>query len=122
MSIKAVIFDLDGTLLDTWVTTASAVNAALRHHGFPLLTGEDVCKPRGQWRAQKLIRRSPACRRIQARQWLTHALQVPERDEHLVERTHPIRACRWSSKGIPPPRRAHSRTVNKYHAAWLAVW
>ena len=38
MSIKAVIFDLDGTLLDTLGDLASAVNTAMRRHGFPLWT------------------------------------------------------------------------------------
>ncbi len=43
MSIKAVIFDLDGTLLDTLGDLASAVNTAMRRHGFPLLDEDDVC-------------------------------------------------------------------------------
>lgn len=35
MSIRAVLFDLDGTLLDTLVDVANAANAALREGGFP---------------------------------------------------------------------------------------
>ena len=33
--IKAVIFDLDGTLLDTVADIAAAHNRALRHYGMP---------------------------------------------------------------------------------------
>ena len=54
MSIKAVIFDLDGTLLDTLGDLTSAVNTALRHHGFPLLTEEYVCSRVGNG-VRKLI-------------------------------------------------------------------
>ena len=36
------IFDLDGTLLDTLGDLASAVNFALRHHGMPVHTVDDV--------------------------------------------------------------------------------
>lgn len=32
---KAVLFDLDGTLLDTLADIAAAMNTALEHHGFP---------------------------------------------------------------------------------------
>ncbi len=39
---KAVIFDLDGTLLDTLDDLHGAVNAALRAYGLPLRTREEV--------------------------------------------------------------------------------
>ena len=35
MSVRAVVFDLDGTLLDTLADVAKAANAALRDGGFP---------------------------------------------------------------------------------------
>ena len=40
MKIKAVLFDLDGTLLDTLGDLASAVNYALRKFSFPERTIE----------------------------------------------------------------------------------
>ena len=39
---KVVLFDLDGTLLDTLDDLAAAVNAALTLHGFPKRTREEV--------------------------------------------------------------------------------
>ena len=42
MKFQAVIFDLDGTLLDTLGDLAAAVNHALAAHGFPLRTKDEV--------------------------------------------------------------------------------
>jgi len=39
--VKAVIFDLDGTLLDTLTDIADSMNAALSRHGFPLHDSDD---------------------------------------------------------------------------------
>lgn len=40
---STVVFDLDGTLLDTLDDLADSVNAALLAHGLPLRTREEVC-------------------------------------------------------------------------------
>lgn len=40
--IKAIIWDLDGTLLDTLDDLAAAVNAALREYGLPTRTRDEV--------------------------------------------------------------------------------
>ena len=42
MKIKTVIFDLDGTLLDTIGDLAAAVNFGLRSHGYPERTVDEV--------------------------------------------------------------------------------
>jgi len=42
MTVKAVIWDLDGTLLDTLGDLAASVNAALSMHGMPLRTIDEV--------------------------------------------------------------------------------
>lgn len=42
MKIKTVIFDLDGTLLDTIGDLAAAVNFGLRSHGYPERTTDEV--------------------------------------------------------------------------------
>ena len=42
MKIKAVIFDLDGTLLDTLLDLAESCNTALRTFGYPERTVDEV--------------------------------------------------------------------------------
>lgn len=42
MKYQGILFDLDGTLLDTLGDLADAVNAALAKHGFPLRTEDEV--------------------------------------------------------------------------------
>ena len=53
--MKAVIFDLDGTLLNTLDDLADATNAALRHFGCPERTKEEVRQFVGNG-AERLIR------------------------------------------------------------------
>ena len=57
MSYNAVIFDLDGTLLDTLKDLSSSVNYALKHFGYPLHTTEEIRGYVGNG-MQKLIERS----------------------------------------------------------------
>ena len=40
--IKAVVFDLDGTLLDTLDDLAASTNAALEKNGMPVRTTQEV--------------------------------------------------------------------------------
>ena len=53
--MRAVIFDLDGTLLNTLEDLADATNAELRHFGFPERTTEEVRRFVGNG-AERLIR------------------------------------------------------------------
>ncbi|MBS7526299.1 HAD-IA family hydrolase [Fusibacter paucivorans] len=55
--INTVIFDLDGTLLDTLEDLADSVNAALSAEGFPVRTLEEIRTFVGNG-AEQLIRRS----------------------------------------------------------------
>lgn len=116
MSIKAVIFDLDGTLLDTLGDLTSAVNAAMRQYNFPLLSEDAVCARVGNG-VRRLIEQSAPAGTVSAviddclRLFQTHY------EAHLVERTHPY-------QGISAVIEAfHSRGVrmavlsNKYQAA-----
>ena len=43
MRYQALIFDLDGTLLDTLDDLADSVNVVLRMHGYPTKTRAEVC-------------------------------------------------------------------------------
>ena len=42
MKIEAVLFDLDGTLLNTLGDLTDSVNYAMEHMGYPLHTEEEV--------------------------------------------------------------------------------
>ena len=57
MKYKAVLFDMDGTLLDTLTDLADAVNHILSVHGYPLRTVEEA---RGGCGSAPGRRRSPA--------------------------------------------------------------
>lgn len=56
---KSVIFDLDGTLLDTLEDLKEAVNAALRTQGMPACTLEQVCQYVGNGVRKLMIRAVP---------------------------------------------------------------
>lgn len=88
MSIKAVIFDLDGTLLNTLGDLASAVNAALRPRGFALRSEEEICQRVGNGVRNLVARSLPDG----AEDGLIDACLADfqaQYDQHLVERTHP---------------------------------
>ena len=57
MRYDTVIFDLDGTLLDTLQDLAAAVNYALRQQGYPPRTVQEVCRFVGNG-VEKLMRRA----------------------------------------------------------------
>jgi len=60
MKYKLVIFDLDGTVLDTLGDLANAVNAALEMHSFPTHTFEQVRVMVGNGVANLIRRATPA--------------------------------------------------------------
>ena len=47
MKYEALIFDLDGTLLDTLDDLADSVNAVLSENGYPTKTRDEVCQAVG---------------------------------------------------------------------------
>jgi phosphoglycolate phosphatase len=57
MKFKCVIFDLDGTLVDTLADIANSMNRALEDHGFPRLPQEDYKKITG-WGIRELALRA----------------------------------------------------------------
>lgn len=58
-NIRAVIFDLDGTLLDTLTDLAAAVNAALENNNMPIRSLEEIRQFVGNGARNLLIRSVP---------------------------------------------------------------
>ena len=58
-TIKAVVFDLDGTLLDTLNDLADATNAALKMNGMPARTVDEVRRFVGNGVANLILRAMP---------------------------------------------------------------
>lgn len=101
--LRAIVYDLDGTLVDSRADLASAVNATLEDLGLPARSADEVASFVGEG-AEKLVRRSlgPA-----------HEHRLPEAlplwlrryGERLVERTRPYRGIE-EALALPPLARA----------------
>lgn len=69
MAYQAVLFDMDGTVLDTLTDLTNAANAALRQFGLPEVPKEKVCASLGNGAS-----------------WLIHACVPAGTDETLTQR------------------------------------
>lgn len=97
MNFKAVIFDLDGTLLDTLEDLALSVNAVLKKEGFPqhpveayrYFVGGGIemlvkrSLPEGEWKEEVLRRLIFAVRKEYSRRWADHTRPYPNVPEML---------------------------------------
>jgi phosphoglycolate phosphatase len=88
---RAVLFDLDGTLLDTLDDLADSANAALAHHGFPVHPVDAYKYFVGDGVAQLMLRILPGDRRDTQ---TAADLSLTYRDEYRR---------RWKSKSRPYP-------------------
>ena len=59
MKYEALIFDLDGTLLDTLDDLADSVNAVLSANGYPTKTRDEVCQAVGSGMKNLIVRVLP---------------------------------------------------------------
>lgn len=59
MKKTAIIFDLDGTLLDTLDDLADSVNAVLAHFGYPIRTREEIRRFLGNGAENLIVRAVP---------------------------------------------------------------
>lgn len=87
---KAVIFDLDGTLLDTLEDLKNALNYALTAHGYPENSTEEVRKKVGDGLA-KLVERAVPQGTGEAEQAAVLEVFKPYYAAHCREKTRPYR-------------------------------
>ena len=81
MKYKAIIFDLDGTLLDTLTDLAEGTNYALRVNGFPERTIDEIRRFVGNG-ARKLVERAVPDGQVEA------ALEQVRQDFNVYYKVH----------------------------------
>lgn len=92
--IKAVIFDLDGTLIDSVCDIADAANAALRQHGHPLHTYDEYRTFIGKGLRNLCERSLPESFRTNEEIEACHAILMAHYLEHPVDKTQPYPGIR----------------------------
>ena len=99
MQFQAVIFDLDGTLLDTLPDIAAAMNTVLKHRGFPTHRSDEFRSMMG-WGMPELIRRAaPASVSARDREQMRAELLI-EYTRNPVEMTVPYRGIPEILRGL----------------------
>lgn len=88
---NAVIFDLDGTLLDTIEDMTDAVNSALEQRGFPTRSIEEI---------KRCVGEGP---KVFAHGALPAEVRQPEMIENLIKEYREEYAGRWTRKTRPYP-------------------
>ena len=88
MKYKAVIFDLDGTLLNTLEDLADSVNHVLKEAGYPTRTIEEVCAFVGNG-IRKLIERSVPENTAPENIDTVHKNFITYYGEHCMKKTKP---------------------------------
>ena len=122
MKHKLVIFDLDGTLLDTIGDLASAVNYAMRMKGYPEHTLEEYRFFVGNG-VRKLIERSlPEDKKggpMEIEEDLRYFMQYYQ--DHLSDRTVPYRGIPELLATLSSQGMMMAVASNKYHKATTAL-
>ena len=116
MKYKLIIFDLDGTVLDTLQDLANAVNAALEKHGFPTHSVEDVRIFVGNGVANLILRATPEGTSDEVRAAVLADFKAYYR-EHINDCTQPYAGIPALLKALKDAGVKVGINSNKYDAA-----
>jgi len=116
MKYKLVIFDLDGTVLDTLQDLANAVNAALEKHGFPTHSIENVRIFVGNGVANLIMRATPEGTSDEVRAAVLADFKAYYR-EHINDCTRPYEGIPALLKALKDAGVKVGINSNKYDAA-----
>lgn len=114
---KALIFDLDGTLLNTIADLGAACNAALRHYGFPEHSADEYPRLVGNG-VNKLIERAlPEGAKTEENIQQLRSVFIPYYDTHNRCHTVPYDGIRETLQQLRDKGCRLAIASNKYNAA-----
>lgn len=106
MAFKAVIFDLDGTLLDTLEDLANSMNSVLKRHGFPVHEADAYRYLVGDGITMLVTRALPEQNRDEETVFQCREEMIEQYDKHWADNTRPYEGVAemltaLGSRGIP---------------------
>jgi phosphoglycolate phosphatase len=117
MTKQLVIFDLDGTLLNTIGDLTVAVNHTLGECGFPLRTYDEVRSMVGDGVLKLLERALPEAERTAENLARAREIFLPFYGTHNAEKTHPYEGIPELLEELRKKGVRMAVASNKYHAA-----
>lgn len=117
MTKQLVIFDLDGTLLNTIGDLTVAVNYTLGECGFPLRTYDEVRSMVGDGVLKLLERALPEAERTAENLARAREIFLPFYGAHNAEKTHPYEGIPELLEELRKKGVRMAVASNKYHAA-----
>jgi phosphoglycolate phosphatase len=118
---QLVIFDLDGTLLNTIGDLAQSTNHALRELGFPVHTEEAYNLMVGNGINKLFERALPEDKRTETNVLQIRTVFIPYYNEHNADKTHPYPGITELLRTLQAHGKRISFASNKYHAASLKL-
>ncbi|KAA6320328.1 Phosphoglycolate phosphatase [termite gut metagenome] len=118
---QLVIFDLDGTLLNTIADLAQSTNHALRQLGFPIHTEEAYNFMVGNGINKLFERALPEDERTETNVLRIRTAFIPYYDKHNVDNTHPYPGIVELLQTLQEEGKMIGVASNKYHAATLKL-
>ncbi|KAA6334607.1 Phosphoglycolate phosphatase [termite gut metagenome] len=118
---QLVIFDLDGTLLNTIADLAQSTNHALRKLGFPTHTEEAYNFMVGNGINKLFERALPEDKRTETNVLRIRTAFIPYYNEHNVDKTRPYPGIVELLRTLQEHGKMIGVASNKYHAATLKL-